>query len=66
MTMLRAAQLLSFAVCVATPAVAQGGEVRAPYTLDEYVEARRPIIETRDLTNAEKAQAKTLAGLQQD
>jgi hypothetical protein len=62
--MLRTALLISLVLGVASPVCAQswrGPEpVRASYTMDEYVEVRRPLITKRKFTPEEKAQADKL------
>jgi hypothetical protein len=59
--MLRAALLISLVLGVASPVCAQAPEpVRAAYTMDEYVEVRRPVITKRKFTPEEKAQADKL------
>src|SRR5262245_51901197 len=54
--MLRAALCLSLAI-VAAPALAQE---KATYTVNEFVEPRRPVIVKRKFTSAEQAEAKRL------
>ena len=63
--MLRTALLTAAALSLAMPALAQKGcEAGATgVTTNQYVEARRPVIVKRKLTNEEKAEANKLASL---
>lgn len=54
------ALLFSIALALAVPAPAQEAPARSPYTIDEFVEGRRPVITPRELTGDEKAQAREL------
>jgi hypothetical protein len=58
--MFRAALLAVIAMCGMGVAAAQEDAPRAPYTVDEYVEARRPIISARTLSGEEHRQADAL------
>jgi len=58
--MLRTALLVTLILGSASPVWAQEASAKAPYTIDEYVEVRRPVIIKRKFTPEEKAQADKL------